>query len=225
MSVQNIAAIDSLFLWLRTKAFFYRFTWFTRILLSAGFLAPGMVKLLGERFTQIEVDNPIGFFFEAMYRTGFYWRFLGAAQVAAALLLLIPAWTHLGAAMFLPIILNICLITWSMHFGGTPVVTTLMLLAVTYLVFYDWHRFRSILFTTTEPHLARLPVFHFDNLERLGFIVFAISILNIFWVARFQAPLPIGAMAITGFLGGLLALLRFLLGPQNIRQPITPESP
>lgn len=58
------------------------FTVFTRILLALAFLPSGLTKLMGNRFTILGIDDPIGFFFEALYRTGFYWRFLGICGVA-----------------------------------------------------------------------------------------------------------------------------------------------
>lgn len=45
---------------------YHRFTLFTRVLLAAGFIPTGMVKLLGQRFTSISPGHPIGAFFEAM---------------------------------------------------------------------------------------------------------------------------------------------------------------
>ena len=72
-------------------------------------------------------ESPIGYFFEALYQTGFYWRFIGMAQLVAALLLLIPRTATLGALVYFPIILNIYVITVSLHFQGTPYLTGLML--------------------------------------------------------------------------------------------------
>jgi len=60
------------------------------VLLAIGFIPSGITKSLGNRFTILGTDDPVGFFFEALYRTGFYWRFLGICQLAAAVLLLIP---------------------------------------------------------------------------------------------------------------------------------------
>ncbi|RZJ37063.1 MAG: DoxX family protein, partial [Chryseobacterium sp.] len=51
-----------------------------RFLVGFAFIPSGLKKLLGERFTSIGTDNPIGYYFEAMYRTGFYWEFLGFCQ-------------------------------------------------------------------------------------------------------------------------------------------------
>ncbi|MFT5143546.1 MAG: hypothetical protein ACI80V_001179 [Rhodothermales bacterium] len=59
-------------------------------MLAAGFIPTDTVKLLGHRFTTISPDLPIGAFFEAMYQTGLFWRFIGLAQVVAGILSLFP---------------------------------------------------------------------------------------------------------------------------------------
>jgi uncharacterized membrane protein YphA (DoxX/SURF4 family) len=118
------------------------FTTFTRVLLAIGFITSGLTKLLGNRFTVLGTDTPIGFFFEALYQTGFYWQFIGGCQLLAALLLLIPRIATIGALIYLPIILNIFVVTISLHFRGTPIITGLMLLATIYLLIWDyakWH--------------------------------------------------------------------------------------
>jgi hypothetical protein len=103
--------------WLRV------FTVFTGILIAVAFIPSGLTKALGHRFTILGTDNPVGFFFEGLYRTGFYWRFLRLCQLAAALLLLIPRTATVGALMFFPLILNIFVITVSLHFQGTAIIT------------------------------------------------------------------------------------------------------
>jgi hypothetical protein len=50
-------------------------------------------------------------------------------QLTAAALLLLPWTATLGAVVYLPIILNIFVITVAVGFGGTQVVSGLMLLA------------------------------------------------------------------------------------------------
>jgi uncharacterized membrane protein YphA (DoxX/SURF4 family) len=146
----------------------YRLAVISRLLLALGFLPTGMVKLLGQRFTQIGTDNAIGAFFEAMYQTGFYWNFIGAGQIVAAVLLLIPATSTLGAVMFFPIMLNITVLTWSIHFHGTIYITALMLLANLFLLCWDFDRWRFILFapqhTTCATHVTALP-----PIERAGY--------------------------------------------------------
>lgn len=121
------------------------FTILTRVLLALGFLPSGLTKVVGNRFTILGVDNPVGFFFEAMYRTGFYWRFLGLCQLAAAALLLIPRTATIGALVYFPLILNIFVITVSLHFTGTPFITGLMLLANLYLLCWDYDKLKHLI--------------------------------------------------------------------------------
>ncbi|HXD29910.1 MAG TPA: DoxX family membrane protein [Pyrinomonadaceae bacterium] len=121
------------------------FTVFIRIILALAFLPSGVTKLLGNRFTMLGLDNPVGFFFEALYRTGFYWRFLGICQLLAALLLVIPRTATIGALVYFPLILNIFVITVSMHFQGTPIITGLMLLADLYLLCWDYDKLKHLM--------------------------------------------------------------------------------
>ena len=125
--------------WLRV------FTVLTRVLLAVGFIPSGLTKVLGNRFTRLGLDSPVGFFFEALYRTGFYWRFLGLCQLAAAALLLVPRTATLGAVFYFALILNIFVITVSVGFTGTPFITGLMLLASIYLLCWDYDRLKRLL--------------------------------------------------------------------------------
>jgi len=130
---------------IKTKLFFKSFIWFTRILLSIAFIPSGLKKLLGERFTNISVDNPVGFFFEGLYQSGFYWNYLGFMQVLCSLLIIIPRTMYLAAVLYLPIIININIIVISMNFKGTPIITGLMLLANIYLLVWDYKKTNTIL--------------------------------------------------------------------------------
>lgn len=205
-----VTALDHLFLWVRSKRLLLRFTVFTRILLAAGFIPTGLVKLLGRRFTTIPVDEPIGAFFEAMYQTGMFWNFLGATQVVAGALLLVPRFAHLGAVCFLPIIVSINVINIALGFGLTTAITFLMALAALYLLLWDYHRLRSILTTRPLERLTEVPNFRLDRWETIGFTVFAAALLAVFLSTRgfgsVQATnliIPLGAAA------GLFTLLRF----------------
>jgi uncharacterized membrane protein YphA (DoxX/SURF4 family) len=129
----------------RDKTIFKLFTWGTRLLLSFAFVPSGLKKLFGERFTNLSVDNSVGFFFEALYQSGWYWNFLGFMQLLVALLLLIPRTTFLAAIMYLPIIINILVIVVAMHFIGTPIIAGLMLLANIYLLFWDYNKLKKII--------------------------------------------------------------------------------
>lgn len=122
------------------------FTAFTRLLLGIGFIPPSIIKILHKPFTALPDSNPVGHYFNALYETGFYYEFLGWGQLIAALLLLFPRTAHLGALMFLPIILNIAVLTTSVGFKGTWVITIAMSLAALYLVAWDYDRWKAIMF-------------------------------------------------------------------------------
>lgn len=115
-----MTSIEKLHNRIYNKRIFVLFTWGTRILLFIAFLPSGLKKLLGERFTILGIETPVGFFFEGLYRTGFYWNFLGFMQLLVGVMLLIPRTTLLGAILYLPIIINIFIIVVSMSFKSTP---------------------------------------------------------------------------------------------------------
>ncbi len=195
---------------IRDRFIFQRLTVITRILLAMGFIPTGMVKVLGQRFTQMGIDTDIGFFFEALYRTGGWWRFLGLVQVIACVLLLIPRTTTLGALLFFPTILNIVIITLSLDFNGTPVVTSLMLLATMYILFWDYDRIRAAVMAILGYHdrTTLQPVsvgWTFSKLERAAFVLLAVSGIAIFFATRFPFPMPfVFGCLIVGIFGSLL---------------------
>ena len=126
--------------------FLRAFTWFTRILLFLGFLPSGFKKIINQPFTILPPEaGGVGYFFDALYQAGWYYQFLGCAQVVAGVLLLIPRTSAIGTLIYFPIILNIWAITVSMHFKGTWVITSLMLLACTYLLCWEYDRLKGIL--------------------------------------------------------------------------------
>ena len=119
-----------------------RFTVMTRLLLAIGYIPSGLTKVMGTSFTQLSTETSIGYFFDALYQSGFYYNFLGMAQVLAAVLLLIPRTATLGALCYFPIALNIVIITYSMSFAGTTVITSLMLLASIYLLCWEYDKLK-----------------------------------------------------------------------------------
>ena len=122
------------------------FTAFNRGLLAFGFIPPGIKKILHQPFTILPDSNPVGHYFNALYQTGYYYEFIGWAQVIAAILLLFPRTAHLGALMFFPIILNIAVLTNAVGFVGTWLVTIMMFLSALYLVCWDYDRIKAIFF-------------------------------------------------------------------------------
>lgn len=132
------------------------FTAFTRILLAVGFIPPSIPKILHKPFTVLPDSNPVGHYFNALYQTGFYYEFIGWTQILAAVLLLFPRTSHLGALMFLPIIANIAVLTTSVGFKGTWIVTIFMCLAATYLVAWEYDRLKPVLFAARSGTSASI---------------------------------------------------------------------
>src|SRR6266496_5175794 len=91
---------------LRRNMWLRYFAIFCRIALALGFIPSGVVKVMGERFTALPSNHPLGHYFDALHLTGYYYTFIGVGQLIAALLLLIPRTALLGAIVYFPIILN-----------------------------------------------------------------------------------------------------------------------
>jgi hypothetical protein len=155
MQLENI--LDGIHVWVTRRRALQLFTVFTRILLAAAFTPPSIIKILHKPFTVLPDSNPVGHYFSALYETGFYYEFIGWAQLAAAVLLLFPRTAHLGALMFLPIIVNVAVLTTSVGFKGTWILTILMSLAATWLVAWEYDRLKPILFYKRSDRTRALP--------------------------------------------------------------------
>jgi hypothetical protein len=163
-----------------------RLTLLSRLLLALAFLPTGLVKVMGQRFTVLGPDSPVGAFFEAMYQTGGYWRFLGASQLLAAVLLLIPSTAFFGALLFLPIIVNVAVITTAIEFRGTIYITWLMVLATLWLLAWDWPRWRTLLLPTgyRAPLLGGA-----TTIERVGWGLGAAAGIGAVFATRGMVPM------------------------------------
>jgi uncharacterized membrane protein YphA (DoxX/SURF4 family) len=139
-----LAKLDHLYKECKRNQWLRYFAVFCRIALALGFIPSGIVKVMGERFTGLPSNHPLGHYFDALFLTGFYYKFIGVSQLTAALLLLIPKTALLGAILYLPIILNICVLTYATRFEGTRI-ATLMLLANLYLLCWDYARLKYVL--------------------------------------------------------------------------------
>jgi hypothetical protein len=133
------------------------FTVFTRVLLGFGFIPPSIPKILHKPFTVLPDTNPVGHYFSALYQTGFYYEFIGWAQLTAAVLLLIPRTSHIGSLMFLPIIVNVAVLTTSVGFAGTWIITILMSFAAAWLVAWEYDRLKLIIFSNRSERTRGLP--------------------------------------------------------------------
>jgi hypothetical protein len=129
----------------KADKWFKRFAIFCRIALAASFIPAGYIKIVGERFAAgLPSNNPLGHYFDALHLTGYYYTFIGIAQILTAILLLIPRTSLLGALMYFPVIVNICVLTYATRFDGTRGVT-MMLLASLFLLIWDYDRLKHIL--------------------------------------------------------------------------------
>ena len=136
--------LEQLYYEAKGNKWFRYFAILCRITLALGFIPSGIVKIMGERFTALSVNYPLGHYLEALHLTGYYYTFIGILQVMAALLLLIPRTALLGAILYFPVILNICILAYAVRFEGTRI-TTLMVLANLYLLCWDYARLKYIL--------------------------------------------------------------------------------
>lgn len=152
----------------------------TRYLIGSAYAFACVVKIEGERFTtmipQGESWNTPAHIFEVLYQSGPYWNFLGWSQFVAALLLMTQRFARLGALIFLPISLNIFMITVSYGFKGTPIITGLMLLANIMLILWDWSFFK-VLLNIPSDQVLRQNVWTNDRVwEVVGFLLFSFTI-------------------------------------------------
>lgn len=162
------------------------FAVFCRVALAIGFIPSGFVKIFGERFTALSSLHPMGKYLDALFHTGFYYPFIGYAQVSAAILLIFPKTALLGSLIYFPIILNICMLSLALGFEGSLVSSPLMLLANTYLLCWYYDRLKFILPLKSKPLNPSPEKIHTPDrrfpkkffLFSLGFILFTAYTVN-----------------------------------------------
>jgi uncharacterized membrane protein YphA (DoxX/SURF4 family) len=178
---------EEIYLEAKADKWFKRFAVFCRIALAASFIIAGYVKIMGERFAAgLPSNNPLGHYFDALHLTGYYYTFIGIAQITAAILLLIPRTSLLGALMYFPITVNICVLTYATRFDGTRGVT-IMLLANLFLLIWDYDRLKYILpfkQPKTAPPVLKKPLGKRLRIIFFGgsFAVIAIVIIGTFYL-------------------------------------------
>jgi uncharacterized membrane protein YphA (DoxX/SURF4 family) len=132
------------------------FALFLRLALAFGFITSGMVKIAGERFASgLSVNHPMGQYLEALHHTGFYYTFIGIVQVVAAILLLIPRTVALGALLYFPVILNICILSYAVRFEGSILTSSLMVLGCLFLICWHYDKIKYLLPFHPAPATAK----------------------------------------------------------------------
>ncbi len=196
---------------MKNKLFPQLFIIYLRYLIGFAFVFASIVKIQGLRFTSDSgAENPINtawHFFETMYQSGIYWKFVGFGQLVAGLLLMTQKYAKLGAILFLPIILNIFVITISYDFRGTPFITGSMLLANILLIIWDWD--------TLKVLFNKQPVFpKKDRIENnsiwiiLGVLFFILTIFAKLVISSSSLLIIALCFLIIGLLGLIIGIRR-----------------
>lgn len=190
---------------------------YTRYLIGGAFVFASFIKIKGDRFTADSgAENPINsawHFFETMYESGLYWKFIGLSQLFAGFLLMTQRYSKLGALVNLPIILNIFIITLSYYFAFTPVITGLMLLANITLIVWDWNELKILInLTPFIDKTKRLEKFKIWEVTGLLLFVFT------FAYRAFITKYHLGYWFITCILIGIVGLILGLAKNKRIQK-------
>ncbi|MEB8330509.1 DoxX family protein [Flavobacteriaceae bacterium KMM 6897] len=144
--MNTLSTFEQFYLKIKGNRWYWLFSIFCRLALAYAFIVAGLVKIVGERFASgLSVIHPMGAYLEALHHTGYYYTFIGIAQVVAAVLLIIPRTVTLGALLYLPIIVNIWLLSFALRFEGSIVTSPLMVLANLYILIWNYDRLKYIL--------------------------------------------------------------------------------
>lgn len=196
---------------IKNKIWAQVFIIYTRYLIGATFVFASLIKIKGHRFTRESgAGNPINsawHFFETMYQSGLYWKFIGFGQLIAGLFLMTQKYAKLGAVMFFPIIANIFVITLSYDFNYTPVITGLMLLANLLLLIWDWEELK-ILFNLTPIIDEKKRLEHDKIWQVIGLLLFLFTFLYRLVINEYNIFLWFGVCLLIGFSGLIIGLLR-----------------
>lgn len=152
-----LSRFEKFFIEVKQNRWVLWFSYFNRFALAAGFIPAGFVKIFDERFASgLSMVHPMGTYLTAFWHTGYYYTFVGVAQVLAALLLLIPRTVTLGALLYFPIILNIFILSYSVRFVGSLLTSPLMVLSCIFLLCWNYDRLKFIL-PIKDPQPVDLP--------------------------------------------------------------------
>ena len=115
-----------------------------RIFLAFAFVPAGLKKVLYQPFTDPQITGVFHEFLHAFYATGTFYQFVGALQLLAAALLLSQRFATVGSVLLTPILTAILVLCWSTAVYPTAVVVTLMFLANSALLLWDFHTWRGV---------------------------------------------------------------------------------
>lgn len=144
--MNNLTKFDQFYLEAKKNRWYWYFSIFCRFILAYAFIVAGIVKVVDERFASgLSELHPMGAYLTALHHTGYYYTFIGIAQILAAILLLIPRTVILGALLYFPIIVNICILSLAVRFEGSFVTSPLMVLANLFILVWNYDKLKYIL--------------------------------------------------------------------------------
>jgi hypothetical protein len=164
---------------IKRAAFFHYFTVYVRYLLGGGFVYAALWKLPWNVDPTLFTETALtpAFAFRAIMRIKLLWYAVLLFQFVSGTLLLTQRFATIGAILYFPIILSITLLTISVGFRGTWLVTSLMTVANLYLLLWDFDKFRAIFYNrgnfTVYAHTRITHRYWAVN----GFIIFGLSML------------------------------------------------
>jgi len=144
--LSHLNKFDRFYIEAKKNRWYGYFSILCRLILAYAFIAAGIVKIIDERFASgLSEIHPMGAYLTALHHTGYYYPFIGIAQILAAILLLIPRTVTLGALLYFPIIVNICILSLAVRFEGSFVTSPLMVLANLYILVWNYDKLKYIL--------------------------------------------------------------------------------
>lgn len=196
---------------MKQKTFMQLFVIYLRYLIGFAFIFASLVKIQGFRFTtESGAENPINsswHFFETLYQSGLYWRFLGISQFITGTLLVTQKYAKLGAILFLPIIVNVFVITISYDFRGTPIITGLMLLSTLFLIFWDWDALKVLI--NKKPTNSNRKRLENDSIWiYLGILFIVITTITKLFIFNQYIVFAFLLMALLGVIGLIIGFKR-----------------
>ena len=196
---------------MKQKTWMQIFIIYLRYIIGFAFIFASIVKIQGLRFTADSgAAYPINtswHFFETLYESGLYWKFLGLAQFITGSLLVTQRFAKLGAVLFLPIIANVFIITISYDFKGTPIITGLMLISTLFLLYWDWDSLK-ILFNKTPTNTTKKRLEHDTIWIYIGFIFIITTIASKYLINNVNILFVFLTMFIIGMIGLIIGYKR-----------------
>ena len=147
-------------------------------MLGFAFLPAGLKKVLGQPFTDPANQGAFHDFLHAFHATGFFYRFVGAIQLLAAVMLISQIFPAYGALLIAPVLVAIFVFCWSTMVVPTAIVVSFMLLGLSFLLLWDSHKWNLF---PSSSELNEKPDLH-PIIDRRIWRIAGISILILYFV-------------------------------------------